>query len=117
MTEWTFALVDLAGYTALTETHGDEHAAELATTFAALATECLASGDRLVKPIGDAVLPASTNPSAGISLVDRLLPPALTTSLSSFAVTLTASSPRASSAHYSCGDPAPGVIGSDVCHR
>jgi len=77
MTEWTFALVDLAGYTALTETHGDEHAAELATTFAALATECLASGDRLVKPIGDAVLPASTNPSAGISLVDRLLPPRL----------------------------------------
>jgi len=72
MTEWPFALVDLAGYTALTETHGDEHAAELATTFAALAAECLASGDRMVKPIGDAVLLASTNPSAGITLVDRL---------------------------------------------
>lgn len=35
--EWTFALVDLAGFTALTETHGDEQAADLATEFADLA--------------------------------------------------------------------------------
>jgi adenylate cyclase len=73
MTEWTFAMVDLAGYTALTETHGDEHAAELAVGFAALATTCLGPDDRLVKPIGDAVLLASPTPASGISLVTRLL--------------------------------------------
>jgi len=44
MTEWPFALVDLAGYTALTATHGDEHAAELATTFACAATFTAAPG-------------------------------------------------------------------------
>lgn len=33
--EWTFAMIDLAGFTALTETHGDEQAADLATSFAA----------------------------------------------------------------------------------
>ena len=73
MTEWTFAMVDLAGYTALTETHGDEHAAELATTFTALARDSLGSGDRLIKPIGDAVLLTAPDPDAGVSLVDRLL--------------------------------------------
>lgn len=71
--EWTFAMVDLAGYTALTETHGDEHAADLATRFSDLATECLAEGDRLIKPIGDAVLLAAPSPAAGIGLVARLL--------------------------------------------
>lgn len=73
MTEWTFAMVDLAGYTALTETHGDEHAADLATTFTALARECLGHAERLIKPIGDAVLLAATDPKSGIGLVDRLL--------------------------------------------
>jgi adenylate cyclase len=73
MTEWTFAMVDLAGYTALTETHGDEHAADLATTFTALARECLGPADRLIKPIGDAVLLAAPDPESGIGLVDRLL--------------------------------------------
>ena len=33
----TFVMVDLAGYTALTETHGDEHAAHFAMAFAGLA--------------------------------------------------------------------------------
>jgi len=70
---WTFAMVDLAGYTALTETHGDEHAADLAVRFADLATDCLDEGDRLVKPIGDAVLLASANPVQGLVLVERLL--------------------------------------------
>lgn len=69
----TFAMVDLAGYTALTETHGDEQAADLATTFARLAKSCLAASDRLIKPIGDAVLLASNTPSEGLELVDRLL--------------------------------------------
>lgn len=70
---WTFAMVDLAGYTALTETHGDEEAADLATTFADLARSCLLDGDRLIKPIGDAVLLASADARSGLALVDRLL--------------------------------------------
>ena len=70
---WTFAMVDLAGYTALTEWHGDEQAADLATLFADLAGNSLGPQDRLIKPIGDAVLLASPTPSAGVTLVERLL--------------------------------------------
>lgn len=66
-------MVHLAGYTALTETHGDEHATELAVGFASLAAGCLGDGDRLIKPIGDVVLLASPTPKAGIALVSRLL--------------------------------------------
>jgi adenylate cyclase len=46
--KWTFAMVDLAGFTALTEAHGDDDAADLAVTFANLAAECLDPGDCLV---------------------------------------------------------------------
>lgn len=70
---WTFALVDLAGFTALTESHGDEQAADLAMTFAELAQTHLGPGDRLIKTIGDAVLLAATGPTAGLVLVRRLL--------------------------------------------
>jgi class 3 adenylate cyclase len=58
----TFCFIDLAGFTALTEAHGDEDAADLATSFAVLARSALAPGDQLVKTIGDAVL--LTSPSA-----------------------------------------------------
>lgn len=70
---WTFALVDLAGFTALTETHGDEEAADLAMSFADLAAQQLDPGDRLVKTIGDAVLLAVSGPDAGLTVVRRLL--------------------------------------------
>ena len=73
MTSWTFAMVDLAGYTALTETHGDDLAADLAVAFTGLARANLADGDRLIKPIGDAVLLASTGARSAVTLVDRLL--------------------------------------------
>jgi len=70
---WTFAMVDLAGYTALTEVHGDDQGADLAVLFAHLARTALGPRDRLVKPIGDAVLLASPDPAAGLGLVERLL--------------------------------------------
>lgn len=73
VTGHTFAIVDLAGFTALTETHGDTEAADIATRFAEIARGNLARGDVLVKTIGDAVLLASPNPSRGIALVTRLL--------------------------------------------
>jgi class 3 adenylate cyclase/YHS domain-containing protein len=48
-----------------------EQAADLAVAFALLASECLGPGDRLIKPIGDAVLVVSPTPSAAIDLVGR----------------------------------------------
>lgn len=71
--EWTFAMIDLAGFTALTESHGDAHAADLATGFADIARQSLAIEDRLVKSIGDAVLLASPTPEDGVRLVERVL--------------------------------------------
>lgn len=68
----TFAFVDLAGFTALTEVHGDHDAADLIDDFEALAREALASGDRLVKSIGDAVMLVSPTPTAGLRLVRRI---------------------------------------------
>jgi len=70
--ERTFAMIDLAGFTALTEAHGDEHAADAAELFASLARDSLSNGDELVKCIGDAVLLASSTPDAGLALVSRI---------------------------------------------
>lgn len=53
----TFVFADVAGFTALTETHGDEHAAELVTRFADDVAERLpAVGGEHVKTIGDALM-------------------------------------------------------------
>lgn len=71
--EATFGFVDLAGFTALTETHGDEDAADVATRFAEMARATLGPGDRLVKTIGDAVLVTCPDPESGVALVERLL--------------------------------------------
>lgn len=71
--EATFAFVDMAGFTALTEAQGDEDAADLATMFADITRSVLAPGDRLIKTIGDAVLVTSPDASAGLSLIERLL--------------------------------------------
>ncbi len=71
--EGTFAFVDMAGFTALTEAQGDEDAADLATMFAEITRAALAPGDRLIKTIGDAVLVTSPDAAAGLSLIERLL--------------------------------------------
>ena len=71
--EATFGFIDLAGFTALTETQGDDDAADVATRFAALTRAALGPGDRLVKTIGDAVLVASPTPAGALDLVERLL--------------------------------------------
>ncbi len=52
--ERTLVFADLAGYTALTEAHGDEDAAQVATRFHRLARAALPAGTTLVKTIGDA---------------------------------------------------------------
>jgi adenylate cyclase len=72
-TDWTFSMVDLAGFTALTEAHGDDHAADLAVQLVDIATSHLNDGDVVVKSIGDAVLLASPSPRAALQLVERVL--------------------------------------------
>jgi adenylate cyclase len=65
----TFLFADIAGYTALTEAHGDEDAAELARTFCgAVAGMANAEGGELVKSIGDAVMVRHPSPAAAVAL-------------------------------------------------
>lgn len=72
-TECTFVFADLAGYTALTEVHGDDDAARIATRFHDLARGCLAAGARIVKTIGDAVMIVSPTVSDGIEMALALV--------------------------------------------
>lgn len=62
------SFADLAGFTALTEAHGDVIAADIAERFVAVAESVMDTGDRLVKAIGDAVLLTSVDAAAGIGL-------------------------------------------------
>lgn len=54
--ESTFGFVDLAGFTALTDAHGDREAVALVDRFEAVATAALTADDQLVKTVGDAVM-------------------------------------------------------------
>ena len=65
----TFLFADIAGYTALTEAHGDEDAAELARNFCrAVGGMASADGGELVKSIGDAVMVRHPDPARAITL-------------------------------------------------
>lgn len=63
----TFVFADLAGYTAVTEAHGDEEAADLAANFYGHARELLArcEGEE-VKLIGDELMARIHDPAAAI---------------------------------------------------
>lgn len=52
----TFLFADLAGFTALTETHGDDDAADVVARFYDLVHVSLVGEARLIKTIGDAVM-------------------------------------------------------------
>lgn len=72
-TERTIAFVDLAGFTALTEIHGDHAAVDLVDDLTSIATESAhASGAELVKTVGDAVMLAAETPARGLDAVRRL---------------------------------------------
>jgi adenylate cyclase len=69
----TFVFADIAGFTALTEAHGDAQAAELVTDFCrAVAAELPASGGRQVKTIGDALMLSIPDAAAAILLGLRI---------------------------------------------
>lgn len=70
--EVTFLFADLAGFTALTEAHGDLDAADVADRFYAIARACLGPDTRLVKTIGDAVMVASAAIPAAVETALRL---------------------------------------------
>ncbi len=70
--ETVVVYVDIAGFTAFVEAHGDHRAAELAETFASLADTVLGSGDAMIKAVGDAVTIASDSPAAALASLRQL---------------------------------------------
>lgn len=67
--EATFVFADVAGFTALTEAHGDVEAADLAQAFAADVRKELGAYDaELVKTIGDALMLRSVDAAAAVRL-------------------------------------------------
>jgi adenylate cyclase len=60
---------DIAGYTALTEAHGDADAAELAGTFCReVAAIARARGGEVIKTIGDAVMVRHADPAEAVAI-------------------------------------------------
>ncbi len=68
----TFGFVDLAGFTALTEAHGDAEAVVMLDRFESTARYSLCDGGRLVKTIGDAIMLAFDEPAAAVTSVVAL---------------------------------------------
>lgn len=66
------AFADLAGYTALTEAHGDADAVALVARFFALVGARAGAGTRLVKTLGDAALLTSPTAAALLHAVTSL---------------------------------------------
>ena len=65
----TFLFADLSGFTALTEAHGDEEAADLVSEFVADSQKLLAAcSAELVKTIGDAVMVRCENAGEAVRL-------------------------------------------------
>jgi class 3 adenylate cyclase/YHS domain-containing protein len=71
--EGTFAFVDLAGFTAMTEAHGDSEAVATVRAFQARSLQVLGSDDELVKTIGDAVMLRFSTPEAAVTALRELL--------------------------------------------
>lgn len=71
--ERTIAFVDLAGFTALTDVHGDHAAVDLVDAFTAAARDAVrGTGTELVKSVGDAVMLAAPSAAATLDAVRRL---------------------------------------------
>jgi adenylate cyclase len=66
--EATFVFADIAGFTALTEAHGDEQAATLVADFCAAVKAELPAGAAHVKTIGDALMLRIPDPGQAILL-------------------------------------------------
>ena len=71
-TQATFLFADLAGFTALTEAHGDQDAANCAARFYDLACAALVGDARVVKTIGDAVMIVARQPATAVMTAVQL---------------------------------------------
>jgi class 3 adenylate cyclase/YHS domain-containing protein len=71
--EATFAFVDLAGFTAMTEAHGDAEAVAIVRAFRDRALQVIGPEDELVKTIGDAVMLRFPTPLAAVVALRELL--------------------------------------------
>ncbi|RFZ21386.1 pH-sensitive adenylate cyclase [Mycobacterium marinum] len=69
---WTFGFVDLAGFTALTDAHGDREAVTLVDRFETVVAESLTADDQLVKTIGDAVMLRFATPATAVAGARRI---------------------------------------------
>ena len=69
----TFAFVDLAGFTAVTEAHGDREAVAILQAFRARTQAVLGPDDELVKTIGDAVMLRFPTPTHAVVALRELL--------------------------------------------
>lgn len=67
-TSHTFLFADLAGYTALTEVHGDEAAADIALDFCAELNRVLPEGAEDIKMLGDACLVRADHAARAVEL-------------------------------------------------
>lgn len=68
----TIAFVDLSGFTALTEVHGDDAAVDILDSFSEFAAAAVGCGAEVVKTIGDAVMLAAPDPSTAVTAVRAL---------------------------------------------
>jgi adenylate cyclase len=69
--EYTFVFADLAGYTALTEAHGDAGGASVARRFHEL-TRGVLGDSRLVKTLGDGVMIVASSLAAAVRMAEGL---------------------------------------------
>ena len=70
----TFVFADLAGYTALTEAHGDERAAEVAAAFCEELRALLGGyGAEEVKAVGDALIVRVPDTGQAVHLAARIV--------------------------------------------
>lgn len=68
----TVLMVDLAGYTALTEAHGSTEAAHVVARYLALAAEAAAPGVRLVERVGDGLVFVADRAESAVQTALRL---------------------------------------------
>lgn len=64
--ELTFLIADLSGYTALTEAHGNVHAAHAVTRYAEITHTVLQPGARFVERVGDEVVIAAEDAASAV---------------------------------------------------
>ncbi|MBT8373458.1 MAG: hypothetical protein KJN80_00945, partial [Deltaproteobacteria bacterium] len=62
--EIVFLIADLAGYTALTEAHGDMSAARIVKRYVEIVNDNIFHGTKLVERVGDEVLMVSNDVSS-----------------------------------------------------